>query len=99
MEPSPASRLRIRSRRNLYVCPGGKELRKYHRAFAKPRDGLTKEGTMIYSSRRRSCDTRFVPNFYKPGYKLTVPRSSNRAKNAIKLMVAGPRLELGTYGL
>ena len=25
--------------RNLYVCPGGKELRKYHRAFAKPRDG------------------------------------------------------------
>jgi Transposase DDE domain len=28
---------------NLYACPGGKELRKYHRAFAKPRDGLTKE--------------------------------------------------------
>ena len=27
--------------RNLYVCPGGKELRKYH--CAKPRDGLTKE--------------------------------------------------------
>ena len=27
---------------NLYVCPGGKELRKYHRAFAKPRDGVTK---------------------------------------------------------
>ena len=26
----------------LYVCPAGKELRKYHRAFAKPRDGLTK---------------------------------------------------------
>jgi hypothetical protein len=24
---------------NLYICPGGKELRKYHRAFAKPRDG------------------------------------------------------------
>ena len=33
---------------NLYVCPGGKELRKYHRTFAKPRDGLTKDGTMIY---------------------------------------------------
>ena len=27
--------------RNLYVCPGGKELRKYHRAFSKPRDGVT----------------------------------------------------------
>ena len=34
---------------NLYVfCPGGKELRKYHRSFSKPRDGVTKEGTMIY---------------------------------------------------
>ena len=29
--------------RNLYVCPGGKELKKHHRAFAKPRDGLTKD--------------------------------------------------------
>jgi hypothetical protein len=28
--------------RNLYVCPGCKELRKYRRAFSKPRDGLTK---------------------------------------------------------
>jgi hypothetical protein len=24
---------------NLCVCRGGKELRKYHRAFARPRDG------------------------------------------------------------
>jgi hypothetical protein len=41
--------------RNLYVCPGGKELRKYHRAFAKPRDGVTKEGTMIYFARKQDC--------------------------------------------
>src|SRR5271170_4694072 len=40
---------------NLYVCPGGKELRKYHRAFAKPRDGLTKDGTMIYFARKQAC--------------------------------------------
>jgi hypothetical protein len=33
---------------NLYVCPNGKELRKYHRPFSKPRDGLTKDGTLIY---------------------------------------------------
>jgi hypothetical protein len=25
----------------FYVCPAGKELRKYHRAFSKARDGLT----------------------------------------------------------
>jgi hypothetical protein len=37
---------------NLYVCPRGKELRKYHRAFARPRDGLTKGGTMIYFARK-----------------------------------------------
>ena len=42
--------------RNVYVCPGGQELRKYHRAFAKPRDGLTKDGTMIYFARKRDCE-------------------------------------------
>jgi hypothetical protein len=41
---------------NLYVCPGGKELRKYYRAFSKPRDGLTKDGTMIYFARKHECD-------------------------------------------
>jgi hypothetical protein len=41
--------------RNLYVCPSGKELRKYHRAFAKPRDGVTKEGTLIYFARKQDC--------------------------------------------
>src|ERR1700727_645157 len=42
--------------RNLYVCPGGKELRKYHRSFSKPRDGVTKEGTMIYFARKQDCE-------------------------------------------
>ena len=41
---------------NLYVCPGGKELRKYHRDFSRPREGLTKEGTMIYFARKRDCE-------------------------------------------
>jgi hypothetical protein len=27
----------------------------YHRAFAKPRDGVTKEGTMIYFARKQDC--------------------------------------------
>jgi hypothetical protein len=40
---------------NFYVHPGGKELRKYHRAFAKPRDGLTKDGTMIDFARKHDC--------------------------------------------
>jgi hypothetical protein len=41
---------------NRYVCPGGKELRKYHRAFSKPRDGATKEGTMIDFGRKHDCE-------------------------------------------
>ena len=41
---------------NRYVCPDGKELRKYHRAFSKPRDGVTKEATMIYFARKHDCD-------------------------------------------
>ena len=42
--------------RNHYVCPGGKELRKYQRVFSKPRDGLTKDGTMIYFARKHDCE-------------------------------------------
>ncbi len=42
---------------NLYVCPGGKELKKYHRAFSRPRGkGLTKDGTLIYFARKHDCD-------------------------------------------
>ena len=53
---SPAATSHSIQESNLYVCPGGKELRKYHRAFAKPRDGLTKDGTMIYFARKHDCD-------------------------------------------
>ena len=55
--------------RNLYVCPGGKELKKYHRAFAKPRDGLTKDGTMIYFARKQDCEACAL----KPKCCLNVP--------------------------
>jgi len=43
--------------RDLYECPGGKELRKYRRAFTKPRDGVSKDGTMItFRASRLDCD-------------------------------------------
>ena len=60
---------------NLYVCPGGKELRKYHRAFSKPRDGLTKEGTMIYFARKHDCEAcAFKPKSRAPFMKPLVTR-------------------------
>ncbi len=61
--------------RNLYVCPGGKELRKYHRAFAQPRDGMTKEGTLIYFASKRDCEACAL----KPNAARTRPHARSRA--------------------
>jgi transposase len=42
---------------NVYACPGGKALKKYHRNFSKPRgEGLTKDATLIYFARKQDCD-------------------------------------------
>jgi hypothetical protein len=42
---------------NVYVCPGGKELKKYHRNFSKPRgEGLTKDGMLLYFARKHDCE-------------------------------------------
>jgi hypothetical protein len=60
---------------SLYVCPGGKELRKYHRAFSKPRDGLTKDGTMIYFARKHDCGACTL----KPSVARTRPHARLRA--------------------
>jgi hypothetical protein len=75
-----AQRLRLRSRAQPYVCPGGKELKKYHRPFSKPRDGLTKSGTLLYFARKRDCDAcalkqKCCPN--TPARK--IPRSIHEA--------------------
>jgi hypothetical protein len=43
---------------NRYVCPAGKELRKYHRLFSRQRDGVTKEGTMLIRAQARLRDRR-----------------------------------------
>ena len=61
--------------RNLYVCPGGKELKKYHRAFARPRDGLTKDGTMIYFARKQDCEACAL----KPSAARTFLHAKSRA--------------------
>jgi hypothetical protein len=65
---------------NVYVCPGGKELKKYHRNFSKPRDGLTKSVTLLYFARKHDCDVcalkpKCCPNM--PARK--IPRSIHEA--------------------
>ena len=59
---------------NLYVCPAGKELKKYHRSFPK-RDGLTKDGTMIYLRASRTA----TPARSSPSAVRTCLRAKSRA--------------------
>jgi hypothetical protein len=42
-------------RRDLYVCPGGKELRHYRRQFQQSRTGVDVEGIMRYRATTRDC--------------------------------------------
>lgn len=50
-----------------YTCPEGKHLVQFHRTYATPRSGITKEGTRIYRASKRDCDvcalkSRCCPN-------------------------------------
>ena len=61
---------------NIHVCPGGKELKKHHRNFSKPRNGLTKAGALLYFARKHDCDACAVkpkccPNM--PARKISRP--------------------------
>jgi transposase len=40
---------------DAYICPGGKELKHYRRAFATPRSGANKDGTLRYRARKPDC--------------------------------------------
>ena len=42
--------------RDLYVCPGGKELRKSRRAFSTPREGVAQDGAIRYRAAQRDCE-------------------------------------------
>jgi hypothetical protein len=42
-------------RRDLYLCPGGKELRQYRRRFERPRLGVDPEGLMRYRASMLDC--------------------------------------------
>jgi transposase len=65
---------------DVYVCPAGKHLRKYRRAFTTPRTGVLKDNTVRYRASKRDCDAcplkpRCCPN--APARK--VPRSIHEA--------------------
>ena len=41
--------------RDAYICPGGKELKRYRRSFAKPRDSVGADGMMRYRATAFDC--------------------------------------------
>ena len=41
---------------DAYICPGGMELKQYHRAFRTPRSGANKDGTLRYRALKPDCD-------------------------------------------
>lgn len=41
---------------DLYICPGGKELKQYRRAYKTPRSGANKDETIRYRARKPDCD-------------------------------------------
>ena len=42
---------------DLYICPGGNELKQFRRAYKTPRSGANKDETIRYRARKSDCDT------------------------------------------
>ena len=41
---------------DLYICPDGKELKQFRRAFTTPRSGPNKDATIRYRTRKPDCE-------------------------------------------
>lgn len=73
-----------------YTCPQGKQLVQFHRTYATPRSGITKEGTRIYRASKRDCDgcalkSRCCPN--TPARK--IPRDLDEDARDVARALAG----------
>jgi hypothetical protein len=59
-----------------YICPGGKELKLYHRSFTTPRAGVDKDDFMRYRASKRDCDACSLEPRCCPGQPARkIPRS------------------------
>lgn len=54
---------------DLFICPGGKELKHLWRPYAKKRLGITKAGTRIYRARAVDCSACSLKDQCCPGQK------------------------------
>jgi len=51
------SKFRYDHDRDLYICPGGKEMHRHRRAYSTPRSVVDKDGFMRYRASQRNCGT------------------------------------------
>ena len=77
---------------NTYTCPGGKILQQYHRAFTRPRTGVTKDNTRIYRARQADCTECALKAGCCPGQPhRKVPRSVHEAaRDAVRDLAGTP---------
>lgn len=78
-----------------YTCPEGKHLVQFHRTYATPRSGITKDGTRLYRASKRDCDAcalkpRCCPN--TPARK--IPRDLDEdARDVARALAGTPEFE------
>lgn len=83
-----------------YICPAGKHLVQFHRAYATPRSGITKDGTRLYRASKRDCDgcnlkPRCCPN--TPARK--IPRDLDEdARDVARALATTPAFEHSGIG-
>lgn len=70
------SEFRFDHKRDVYVCPGGKDLQLYNRNFTVARSGVHQDGFMRYRAAKRDCDVCSLKARCCPGQPARkIPRS------------------------
>lgn len=78
-----------------YTCPAGKHLVQFHRTYATPRSGITKEGTRIYRASKRDCDAcEFKPRCCPNTPARKIPRDLDEdARDVARALARTPAYE------
>ena len=61
---------------DVYICPGGKELKIYHRNYSKPRECMTKDGRSSIRASKYDCDACELKPDVARTARPQVPRSN-----------------------
>ncbi len=76
------------SKEDHYECPAGKRLQRFRCAFKKPRTGITKDNTILYSASKNDCDNcedkhRCCPNTERRRLQRSIYEASRDIARAI----------------